>query len=379
MPQRARSLSLLVTAVVAGYGAVDASARRASVTASGIDRAQQQALPSKTRTGARREVVSKAVTFAVQNVNRSKLACRTDGATYQIKGHIVGPRSLLGRSSRRRKRAATLYLHGLGWGEFFWSFKQVPGYDYASALARAGHISVVIDRLGYDSSGGLDGNQSCLGGQADIAHQVVGQLRSGRYAADGGAVRFRKVALAGHSAGGFIANLEAYSFKDVDALVIMSSSFASTPLARTEFLQAVNACLAGGQSAEPGGPPGYAYFGQTADAFKTIFVHSATQSVIDAAFALRNLDPCGDSRSIVPAIVQGGGSVKAIKVPVLVICGTRDALFSSKDCRLQKSRYIGARDVSLRLVKNAAHAVTLEREAAAFRKKVSRWLARRGF
>jgi pimeloyl-ACP methyl ester carboxylesterase len=377
-PKRAWWLSLLV-ACVATSGAVDASANHASVTASVIERAQHQAHPATARTGARRAVVSKAVSFTVQNVNRSKLPCRTDGATYQIRGHIVGPRSALGKSSRRRKRAATLYLHGLGLGEFFWSFKQIPGYDYVAALARAGHVSVVIDRLGYDSSAGLDGNQSCLGGQADIAHQIVGQLRSGKYAVEGGnAVRFRELALAGHSAGVLIANIEAYSFKDVDALVIMSFSFASTPFARTEFLGARNACLAGGQPSEPGGPPGYAYFGQAADAFKAIFIHSATQPVIDAASALHNRDPCGDTASLVPALVQTG-SVKAIKVPVLVICGTKDALFSPKGCRLQKSRYIGSRDVSLALVKNAAHALTLEREAATFRKKVSRWLTRRGF
>jgi pimeloyl-ACP methyl ester carboxylesterase len=376
-----RWLSLLVAAVaVATYGLVDASTNHASVTASGIDRAEHQAHPAKARTGARREVVSRAVTFTVQNVNRSKLPCRTDGATYQIKGHIVGPRSALGKSSRRRKSAATLYLHGLGLGEFFWSFTQVPGYDYAAALAKAGRVSVVIDRLGYDSSGGVDGNQSCLGGQADIAHQIVGQLRSGGYVVEGGAaVRFKKIALAGHSVGGLIANIEAYSFKDVNALVIMSISFApKLPFAQIQFLGARNACLAGGQPSEPGGPPGYAYFGQTVDDFKAIFIHSATQTVIDAAIPLRNRDPCGDTASLVPGLVQGG-SVKAIKVPVLVICGTRDALYSPKGCRVQKDRYIGARDVSLALVKNAGHALTLEREAPTFRKKVSRWLARRGY
>jgi pimeloyl-ACP methyl ester carboxylesterase len=114
------------------------------------------------------------------------------------------------------------------------------------------------------------------------------------------------------------------------------------------------------------------------DDFKAIFIHSATQSVIDAATPLRNLDPCGDTASLVPGLVQGG-SVTKIKVPVLVICGTRDALYSPKGCRVQKDRYIGSHDVSLALVKNAGHALTLEREAPTFRKKVSRWLAKRGY
>jgi pimeloyl-ACP methyl ester carboxylesterase len=373
------SLLGLAVAVAAAQGPAVASADRAPASASNPARAQHHTHPSKARVRTRTKVVSRTVTFAVQNVNRSKLPCTTDGAPYQIKGHIVGPRSALGKSSRRRKPAATLYLHGLAFGEFFWNFKQVRGYDYAAAQGRAGHVSVVIDRLGYESSGHPDGNQSCLGGQADIGHQIVGQLRSGGYAVEGGtAVRFKRIALAGHSVGGLIANVEAYSFKDVDALLIMSISYSNLPFAAVEFGQGRIVCDAGGQPSEPGGPSGYAYMGQTPAAFKAIFFHSAEQSMIDAVTAARNRDPCGDSGSVIPALVASP-AVSVVKVPVLVICGTRDALFSPVGCGLQRDRYTGARDVSLALVKNSGHAVTLEREAATFRKKVSRWLARRGF
>jgi pimeloyl-ACP methyl ester carboxylesterase len=366
-------------AVAAAHGAAGASGDGARVTASGSDLAQHHAHPSKARVRTRPKVVSRAVTFAVRNTNSSALPCASDGAAYEVKGHLVGPRSVVSGTSARRRRAVTLYLHGLGFGEFFWNFKQVRGYDYAAAQGRTGHVSVVIDRLGYQSSGHPDGNQTCLGSQADIAHQVVGQLRSGGYAVEGGkAVRFKKVALAGHSVGGLIANLEAYSFKDVDALLIMSISYSNLPFAAVEFGQARAVCEAGGQPSEPGGAPGYAYMGQTPAAFKAIFFHSAKQSVIDAVTAARNRDPCGDTASVIPAIVASR-SVSAVKVPVLVICGTRDVLFSPVGCGLQRDRYTGARDVSLALVKNAGHAVTLEREAATFGKKVSRWLARRGF
>ena len=72
-------------------------------------------------------------------------------------------------------------------------------------------------------AGSPPGNQSCLGAQADIAHQMIGQLRSGSYALeDGEPPRFDKVALGGHSTGALIANLEAFSFSDADALVAMS-------------------------------------------------------------------------------------------------------------------------------------------------------------
>jgi pimeloyl-ACP methyl ester carboxylesterase len=330
-----------------------------------------------------RATASKAVTFSVQNLNRSKLACGTDGATYQVKGHLVGPRSAIASSSRSRKRgrAATLYVHGLGFGEWFWNFKGVPGYDYASLQAKRGHTSVVIDRLGYDSSGHPDGNKSCLGGQADVAHQIVQQLRKGSYTVEAGkAVRFKKIALAGHSAGSGIADIEAYSFKDVDALIVMSFSYSNLPRAQIALGPTRDKCLAGGDPAEPGLPSGYAFYGQpTAADFQAIMFASATQPVLDAASALRNRDPCGDTNSIVPALLQERALVAKIKVPVLVICGSRDALYSSLGCGQQEERYSRSRSKKLELVKGAGHALTLDRQAGTFRKKVGRWLKRRGF
>ena len=76
-------------------------------------------------------VVTRPVVFSVRNFNRTPVSCSTDGAAYQIRGLIVGPASSLARSGG----AATLYLHGLGFGVFFWDFGAVPGYDFAAAMA----------------------------------------------------------------------------------------------------------------------------------------------------------------------------------------------------------------------------------------------------
>ena len=359
------------------------STRRPPALAFVVGLAIACALPSAA--GARKpKVASKAVTFTVKNTNRSKLGCGSDGATYQVKGHLVGPVSKVGRSSRRSKRAkraVTLYVHGLGFGEWFWDFTAVQGYDFATAEAKAGHASVVIDRLGYDSSGHPEGFSTCLGAQADIAHQIVGQLRSGGYAAEGGtAVRFKKVALAGHSAGGEIANIEAYSFRDVDALVVMSFSYSNAPRAQIAFGPTRDKCLEHGEPAEPGLPSGYAYFGTgTPEDFEAVMFHSATPAVRAAADPLRNRDPCGDDNAIIPALLQQRANVKRIHAPVLVICGTRDALYSALGCRGQAERYTRARKVSVALVRGAGHALTLEKQAPTFRRKLGRWLKRRGF
>src|SRR5438093_13489555 len=44
----------------------------------------------------RPQVVKRAVTFQVRNVNGSTLPCASDGASYEVKGHLIGPASKLG-------------------------------------------------------------------------------------------------------------------------------------------------------------------------------------------------------------------------------------------------------------------------------------------
>src|ERR1044072_300695 len=66
-------------------------------------------------------VVKRPITFEVKNVNRSVLACPSDGATYEVKGHLIGPSSEVGPRASARPRSATLYLHDFSMGEFFWS------------------------------------------------------------------------------------------------------------------------------------------------------------------------------------------------------------------------------------------------------------------
>jgi pimeloyl-ACP methyl ester carboxylesterase len=325
-----------------------------------------------------RKVSSTAVTFQVANTNRSAAPCSSDGAAYQVKGHLVGPRSAL--ASLRRSPAVTLYMHGLGMGEWLWNFKAVPGYSYVRRMAERGHVSVSIDRLGYGASGHPNGFGSCVGAQADVAHQIVQALRTGSYSSSPGApLRFKRVALVGHSASGEIANVEAYSFKDVDALVVEDFSFQNLPRGGVEIGEQRAVCDAGGELAGPGLPGGYAFFGQTPAGFRSAMFHSARRTVVDAAVGLHNRDPCGDNLSLINILAKQKQGVRKIKVPVLVICGSRDALYAELGCEEQMKRYTGTRDRRLALIRNAGHVPQLERSAGAFRDRMSRWLGRRGF
>src|SRR5919197_6707650 len=42
------------------------------------------------------KVVKRAITFQVKNVDRSILPCRSDGAAYEVKGHLIGPAAQVG-------------------------------------------------------------------------------------------------------------------------------------------------------------------------------------------------------------------------------------------------------------------------------------------
>jgi pimeloyl-ACP methyl ester carboxylesterase len=322
------------------------------------------------------EIVDVQVRFNVRNINRSMVPCQSDGGGYTVVGHLVAPRTVLNAPDP----AVTLYIHGFGFGEFFWHFSAVPGYDYATGQAVAGHASVVVDRLGYGASGRPPGAQTCLGAQADITHQIIGELRTGAYViAAGVAPIFRRIALAGHSIGGQIVQIEAYSFSDVDALLVISYADLSSPLALSEFGKTALVCLTGGQAAGPGASGGYAYFGQSPADFGAAMFYNISDSVKAAATALRTRDPCGDSASVPQALVADKLGLGKITVPVLVVCAANDALFPPADCLQQRGLFTGSRDASDTLLDNTGHALTLERTKDTFRGRVSAWLAQRGF
>jgi pimeloyl-ACP methyl ester carboxylesterase len=64
---------------------------------------------------------------------------------------------------------------------------------------------------------------------------------------------------------------------------------------------------------------------------------------------------------------------------VLLVYGTRDALFTRANAESQAADFTGTGDLSLRFVEGAGHFIALEREAPAFRALVERWLVDRGF
>jgi pimeloyl-ACP methyl ester carboxylesterase len=318
------------------------------------------------------DLVDVPVKFRVANVNRSKLSCQSDGGSYTIAGRLTAPRRALDGSG-----GVTLYLHEFSFGQFFWSWPE-ERYDYGRALARAGHASVAIDRLGYGASSKPPGMGVCLGSQADSAHQLIGALRAGGYSAGGGpAPRFRKVALAGHSAGGAAAEVEAYSFGDIDALVLFAQADQGfTPKVTLASANMGSRC-AGGGDARAGAD--YAYFSQSDDEFRSFQFRTAESRIANAVTARRNPDPCGDVNSLVPAIAANQANVGSVTVPVLLMYGTGDAVYDQpKAGEDQRKLFSGSKDVTLRFFADQAHGLVFESRAPEVRATAADWLTRRG-
>ncbi len=334
-------------------------------------------------------IVERTVSFEVINHNRSATAplCQGDGKTYTIRGSLVGPAGV----QAGRIDSVTLYLHGSG-DASTWHFGAVAGVDHIAEMARLGHASVFIHSLGYGSSDPVDGTAVCFGSYADHTRQVIDQLRAGSYALDGGrGPAFERVALAGHSAGGFIAELTQVSFDAADALIVAGWTDYAAGAGVAEDLDPLapfpygaiagwnERCATEPESKLPGGPGGWAYLFTTRSEVEML-VHDIDPRVLDAFIELYEQDPCGWGPDFSSGEMVNIALAPTVDVPVLLANGDRDPIAPPAAVELQRARYaLGGAEVSSLMVPGTAHQIMLERMAPVLRVGLSSWLKARGF
>lgn len=292
-------------------------------------------------------VSSVDVSFEVRNVNRTLVPCIADGRTHVLRGRLVGPAAALAADAAPR---VNLLVHDITAGAWFWSLPGHPSRSYADELARAGEVSLVVDRLGYGASDHPAGHNTCLGAQADMVHQLLLALRTGTYA-DGSGPAFEQVVLHGHSVGAAIAELAAATWGDADALVLMAwADSGASVRAIAEAAVQNSLCLT----------RDYAHYGQSDRAYRSLLFAAAPLDVQLTATALRNPDPCGDAMSLAQTVVLLNALTHAIDVPVLLLFGEKDAL-NRPDARVLQPLAYGPRaEVTAYTLAGAGSALPLE-------------------
>jgi pimeloyl-ACP methyl ester carboxylesterase len=311
----------------------------------------------------------------VKNINDSGVQCQSDGREYTVRGHLTGPRAAL---EGAQSPEVTLYLTGFEEAEWIWRFKALPGHDFAAAMAAEGHVSLTIDMLGYGASAHPNGSQLCMGSQAALTHQLIQRLRAGRYRVDKAGVTpvsFAKVVLAGQDIGGAVAEVEAYSYKDVDALVTDFWSDGELTAEPFKLLAKLNeVCAKGGEEGN-----GYAHFAPQEESYwrENLFAEGAEPSLIEATFRMREKNPCGYGTSLPPTVTTDRVRDGEIHVPVLIMFGNEKPLiWTRKGEEEQQNNFTGTSDKETVFIPEAAHFAMLERTLP-MAHIVSSWLCKR--
>ncbi|WP_148615404.1 alpha/beta hydrolase [Nocardioides rubriscoriae] len=328
--------------------------------------APSEASPASSASSVRAEaprVISREITFEVSNTNRTSVPClpTPDGRQHRVSARLIGPADVV-RGHGGAGDTFHVLVHDAGTGGWFWNLHGrgiSPQQDYAAQLARRGQTVVVLDRLGYDRSPLRNGDATCLGAQASMLSQVVQSLYAATYtlrSRPGAATSHAShVVLHGHGTGATVARLEAATYSDVQALVLMSPVTGNpSALALQTLREQGTTCLQGAS---------YAPYGNTARTFRRLLFATASPAVQRAAVARRNSTPCGDVASLLAGVLAAQG--QAVDVPTLVLRGSADArrggdgITGTSHARLVRRTFAGA-----------GSALPLERQAPAVRRAV---------
>lgn len=336
-------------------------------------------------------IIDRSVAFSVVNKNDSGASCepgQPDGATYTVRGSIVGPAVALARPN-----PAAMYIHGaMVAGDNLWRMR--PGgdesFDYGLAMARRGHASVSVEMVGYGSSvlaDRPDGNRVCQGSLADVILQLVQRLRSGDYTFGnaGKGPAFARVGVAGLSAGAQYAQAATYSplagspSSRIDALIVMGHH--DTPVATPEgylLLSDTAQCASGGgpKNDDGSGPPHYWLFSR--DLAPRVMFYDPDPRAESEWRRLHERDPCGLISARDEQFNADAQHLDEITVPVLLAYGDHDELFGQPGPQLHEQRFTGSADRKLMLFPGAGHVFFLEKQRDRWIEMIAGWLAGHG-
>jgi pimeloyl-ACP methyl ester carboxylesterase len=250
---------------------------------------------------------------------------------------------------------AILLMHGLSYTKEAWDF---PGYSVAQKLAAAGYATFAIDRLGYGESKLANGYNVTHEAYADMAHQIVGQLRR---------QGFQHVVLGGHSAGAGTTELEAGLYGDVDAIIPMGWHHRPSNQLGQDFFTGDYVRAAEGN---------YEYFlGTPQHRAEMFYTATADPAVVEADTKAAVDTPSGEIFSIgkQPSRLVVGN----IKVPVFLQFGDSDRLFEVQYAQMHAEEFRSSPSVTVDIVKDAGHTFMLTKNGPAGIDHIVDWLRSR--
>ena len=250
---------------------------------------------------------------------------------------------------------AVLLMHGLSYTKDAWDF---PGYSVAQKVAQGGYTVFGIDRLGYGESPLQNGYLVTHEAYADMARQIVGQLR---------AQGFSHVVLGGHSAGAGATELAAGLYGGVDAIMALGWHHRPSDRLGQDFFTGDYVRAA---------REDYEYFLGTPQHRAFMFYNeNADPAVVEADTKAAVLTPSGEIFSIgkQPSRFVVGN----IKVPVFIQLADGDRLFEAKWAELHKAEFVQSPSVTLDMVSDAGHTFMLTAGGQAGADRMVGWLRAR--
>lgn len=250
---------------------------------------------------------------------------------------------------------AVVLMHGLSYTKEAWDF---PGYSVAQTIAEAGYATFAIDRLGYGESKLDNGYNVTHEAYADMAHQIVEQLRG---------QGFSHVVLGGHSAGAGTTEVAAGVYGGVDAIMALGWHHRPSDQLAQDFFTGDYVRAA---------QDDFEYFlGTPEHRAEMFYTAEADPAVVEADTKAAVLTPSGEIFSIgkQPSRLVIGN----IKVPVFLQFGDSDRLFELEYAEMHASEFLSAPSVTVDVVRDAGHTFMLQKNGPAGARTMADWLRSR--
>jgi pimeloyl-ACP methyl ester carboxylesterase len=266
-----------------------------------------------------------------------------------------------------------ILLHGGTYGREYWDFQYQPEkYSYVRYANKQGYATLNYDQLGIGRSDRPAPELATYNAQIRIVDHLVKQLRSGGFGwqAD-------KVVLIGHSGGSTISSGAAGLYHGVDGVVLTGLTFA-LPRVFMEVSPTWQPAFLDPDPRFKDLPPGYLaprpgtrpVFYHMPNADPGVLAHDeATKEVIQSGY--------------VATIMQHQEEKLGITAPVLTILGEKDQLMCPTGtcsdplslAEAERAFFPQAPSYDLKIVPDAAHNLTLQKNAQDFFDVMNEWIS----